>query len=87
MTTIEIVLPDAMLQEMTFDPVALAGLAREALLIRLYDLGEVSSGKAAQLLGLSRRAFLDFLDHYGVSAFNAQSDLESDVRNARAIVG
>jgi Uncharacterised protein family (UPF0175) len=85
MTTIEIILPDEMLTGMSFDRVGLSGLAREALLIRLYDLGEISSGKAAALLGISRRAFLDLLDRYGVSAFNAQDDLDADVRNAYAI--
>jgi predicted DNA-binding protein (UPF0251 family) len=85
MTTIEIVLPDEMLKGMSFDPITLSGLAREALLVRLYDLGEVSSGKAAALLGVSRRAFLDLLGQYGISVFDAQSDLDADVRNARAV--
>lgn len=59
-------------------------LAKEALLVRLYDLGEVSSGKAAALLGISRREFLDLLGRYKVSIFDECADLEQDLRNAGA---
>lgn len=59
-------------------------LAREALLVRLYDLGEISSGKAAQLLGISRRAFLDVLGGYHVAIFDESADFEQDMRNAEA---
>lgn len=84
MTTIEINLPDELLHGLTLDRAALSGLAREALLVRLYDLGEVASGRAAELLGISRREFLDLLDQYGVATDHAPNDLEADVRNARA---
>ena len=39
---------------------------REALVVRLYDLGKLSSGQAARLLGLSRWEFLDLLGRYNV---------------------
>lgn len=57
---------------------ALEALAREALLIRLYDLGVVSSGSAAHALGISRREFLDLLGRYGVSAFDETVDLDRE---------
>ena len=38
-----------------------------ALLVRLYDLGEISGARAAEIPGISRRAFLQLLDDYGVS--------------------
>jgi predicted HTH domain antitoxin len=84
-TTITFALPEDIVQNLSFDQVALLGLAREALLVRLYDLGEVSSGRAAEILGISRRAFLDLLGQYGVSVFAAEHDLEADVRHARAV--
>jgi predicted HTH domain antitoxin len=57
-------------------------LAREALMVRLYDLGEISSGKAAEILGISRREFLDVLGRYNVSEFDQNMDLEAEARRA-----
>jgi predicted HTH domain antitoxin len=58
-------------------------LAREAMLVRLYGLGQLSSGRAAEILGVSRRAFLDLLSEYGVSVFDEQVDLENEARCGR----
>ena len=58
-------------------------LAREALLVKLFDLGEISSGWAAEVLGISRREFLDLLGQYGVSSFDEQVDLAAEVRHGR----
>lgn len=59
---------------------------REAKMIlasRLYEQGKLSSGQAAELAGLSKRAFIELLGNYGVSIFNyPPSDLEKDVKNA-----
>ncbi len=53
-------------------------------LIKLYELGKISSGRAAKLLRLSRLEFLELLAKYNVSYFNVDSEdeLESDMRNA-----
>jgi predicted HTH domain antitoxin len=59
-------------------------LAREALLVKLYDLGEISSGRGAEILGISRRAFLDLLGRYNVSEFDDTMNLEEELRNARS---
>lgn len=58
-------------------------LAREALLVKLYDLGEISSGRAANILGVSRRAFLDLLGQYNVSIFDDTMNLDEELRNAQ----
>jgi predicted HTH domain antitoxin len=50
-------------------------------LVKLYDLGKVSSGLAAEALGVSRLAFLDTLARYRVSYFADERELESDVAN------
>jgi predicted HTH domain antitoxin len=55
-------------------------LAQEAFLVRLYSLGEISSGRAAEILHTSRREFLDLLGRYGVSIFDEQADLEAEAR-------
>ncbi len=51
----------------------------EALVVRLYALGELSSGEGAKLLGLTRREFLDLLGQYNVSLFDNEIDLKKEV--------
>lgn len=49
----------------------------------LYEQGKLSLGQAADVAGLSKRAFAELLGSYGVSLFNfPTSDLSSDVANA-----
>ncbi|MDR3123806.1 MAG: UPF0175 family protein [Treponema sp.] len=45
-------------------------------LIKLYELGKVSSGIAAQALGISRLAFFDMLAAHQVSCFPDPDELE-----------
>lgn len=50
---------------------------------KLYEDGTLSSGQAAELAGLSKRAFIELLGKYGVSVFSTLAeDLESDISNA-----
>ena len=60
--------------------------SQEALLIivtKLYEQGKLSLGEAAEISGLSKRAFIEMLDRYGVSLFNLNSgELSSDFQNA-----
>ncbi|NCA84840.1 MAG: UPF0175 family protein [Clostridia bacterium] len=53
-------------------------------LIKLYELGKVSSGVAARVLGLSRLDFLELLSKYNVSILAGfdTDDLEEDISNA-----
>lgn len=52
-------------------------------LVKLYELGKISSGVAAQLLGVSRIEFLDLLEKYSVSYLQGdEEDLISDFDNA-----
>lgn len=53
-------------------------------LVKLFELGKVSSGVAAQVLGLSRIDFLELLSRYNVSAIGEYdlSDLHEDIANA-----
>ena len=71
-------LPDALAGR---DADELSALAREALVVRLYALGELSSGEGAELLGITRREFLDLLGRYNVSIFDDTMDVgrEADV--------
>jgi len=84
MTTIRSDYPEELLDPTDQTPASLERLAREALLVRLYDLGKISSGKAAELLGLTRREFLEILGSYGVSEFDDSQDVLAEAQRARA---
>lgn len=53
-------------------------------LVKLFELGKVSSGVAARVLGLSRLDFFELLAKYNVSVFGAydSDDLNEDIANA-----
>ncbi len=49
---------------------------------RLYEQGKLSMGQAAELVGLSKRTFIELLGKYGVSVFNYPAeDITQDVSN------
>ncbi|GHU61306.1 hypothetical protein FACS189445_3180 [Spirochaetia bacterium] len=47
-------------------------------MVKLYELGKVSSGMAARVLEIPRVAFLDMLSDYHVSIFADADELEAD---------
>lgn len=50
---------------------------------RLYEKGKLSLGQAAELAGVTKRAFMELLGKYGVSVFNyPPADIEKDMKNA-----
>jgi len=53
-------------------------------LVKLFELGKVSSGTAAKVLGLKRLDFLELLAKYKVSPFGQYDidDLNNDIANA-----
>ena len=53
-------------------------------LVKLYELGKVSSGVAAKVLGLSRLDFLELLAKYNVSVLEGydSKELNEDIANA-----
>lgn len=84
MTSLQIELPDDIRESLDLDQAELSSLALEALLMRLYERGNLSSGKAAELLGISRREFLDRLGHHGISSFDEDVDFNLEIRHGRA---
>ena len=73
---LELEIPDELLRGRS--KTELAALAQEALLIRLFQQGEISSGYAAQVLDISRRDFLDLLGQYRVSMFAEDTDIAQE---------
>ncbi len=53
-------------------------------MVKLFELGKVSSGVAARVLGLSRIDFLELLSKYNVSILGGYDteDLNDDLANA-----
>ena len=56
--------------------------------LKMFELGKLSSGKAADLAGLSRVEFLEMCGRYGVPIFSyspdeLEAELLSDVQAAR----
>ena len=51
--------------------------------VKLYEMGKLSSGRAAQLAGLSRVEFLQSLSRYNIPVFDLSTEeLERDLHNA-----
>jgi predicted HTH domain antitoxin len=54
--------------------------------VKLYELGRLSSGKAAELAGMTRVDFLDSLARVGVPAINLRDEeVEQEIRAAREL--
>ena len=56
--------------------------------LKMFELGKLSSGKAAELAGLSRVEFFDLCGRYRVPVFNylpeeLESELVADLESAR----
>jgi len=50
--------------------------------LKMFELGKLSSGKAAELAGLNRAEFLEACGRYGVSVYNVPAEeLESELRS------
>ena len=50
---------------------------------KMYEQGKLSLGQAAELAGLTKRAFTELLSKYDVSIFNSPvSELAKDIANA-----
>lgn len=58
--------------------------------LKMFELGKISSGKAAELAGMPRVEFFEACGRYRVSVFNyppeeVQQELETDLETAREL--
>ena len=82
--TFTIVYDDELLRSLGMTPDEFAREVRFLAMAKLYELGKVSSGKAARLCGMARVEFLLALRRIGVAMSNLSADdLESDLKLAR----
>ncbi|MCF8372681.1 MAG: UPF0175 family protein [Bacteroidales bacterium] len=58
--------------------------AKMLLASRLYEKGKLTLGQAAEMVGLSKRAFMEILADYDVPIFNYQpNEIINDIKNAQ----
>ena len=56
--------------------------------LKMFELGKISSGKAAELAGMSRVEFFEACGRYRVSVFNyPREDVEEEIKNDLAAAG
>ena len=59
--------------------------------LKMFELGKVSSGKAAELAGMSRVEFIETCGRYRVSAFNytheeLEREINLDLESAKGMI-
>ena len=59
---------------------------KECVVLELYRRGEISSGKAAELLGMSRFEFIQYSGRLGIPFFRySPEELEAELRNLEGL--
>lgn len=82
--TVAIDYSDELLQTLDMSPEQFQEEARMLLAVRLYEMGSLSTGAAAEFVGTPKTTFLTRMSEYGIEAFNYPAEeLEQDVANAQ----
>ncbi|NEQ39515.1 MAG: hypothetical protein F6K40_25945 [Okeania sp. SIO3I5] len=50
--------------------------AKEGYVMALLEVGEISSGRAAQILGISRIKMIEMMNKWGISIFGEEQSFE-----------
>ncbi len=85
MTVHQLTIPytDDLLLSLKSDPERFEAEARLLLAVKLYELGRVTTGRAARLAGMDRVSFMFELQRFGLSPIGVDPDeLAEDVANA-----
>ena len=76
--------PDELRVSLKYKRAEFADEIKKISLIKLYELGKISSGMAAKVLDISRVDFIELLGKYKVSIFpyEDKEELREDLKNA-----
>jgi predicted HTH domain antitoxin len=81
--TLTISYPEDLLLSLKKSPSEFEADARLLLAVKLYELRQISTGRAAQLAGMGRVAFMFALGRFGLSPVGLEpGELVEDVANA-----
>ena len=83
MTAITLELEDELVSVLQQSNMTAPQAARELLVLELYRQARISSGKAAELLGMTRWAFVTYAARLGIPYFDMTED-EWETEHARS---
>ena len=76
-------IPDEAMKAMKISPEKVGARLRMAAGAKFYEMGDLSSGAAADLAGIPRTVFLQRLSEFGVDTFRLrEEELKSETRFA-----
>lgn len=80
MQTLTVAVPEGLEHAVQLTRTELEAQIRLMAALKMFELGKLSSGKAAELAGVSRVEFFELCGRYGVSIFNyADAELEREL--------
>ena len=83
MIEIHLAIPEELTLVLQAEQANLAAEVSMAAAVKLYELGKLSAGAAAELAGIPKPLFLGRLADYGVPNFDlTEEELQEDLKNA-----
>ena len=81
MKTLAVDVPEIAFATLRMDINEMTSEIRSAAIVKWYELGMLSQGRAAEILGITRASFIDLLSKYHVSPFQyTDEELQNEIR-------